>query len=111
MKHIPLNITEEQRINHKLLARYLSGLPEDYGKFDMSVFHIDKREWESEFYGYDEDTELNILMFEDIQEYQEALSTIDNVNIDNAVIVHESCNSVACAVGHGPIAGIKLSRS
>ena len=110
IEHYLLKITEEQRINLKILARYLLGLPKDYGKFHMGVFHIDKREWVNPFDDDDDDEPLSFHRFDSIGQFQKAINYLDNVDVKNAVIVHKSCNSIACAIGHGPIAGIKLTQ-
>lgn len=76
-----LNITPEQRANLLKLADYLYALPENYDKFHMGTFAT--RKSEDELCGYREITPLKVL---------------------NELHV---CGTTACAIGHGPVCGIK----
>ena len=60
--------------NFTKLAKYLRSLPDDYDRFDMSIFHT------KDDLNFHEENPLN--------EYE------------------VSCGTVACALGHGPAAGI-----
>ena len=81
-------MTEFQRGNLLLLATYLEALPADYDHFDMSEYVANE-----ELDG-DDDTQ---------DEYLVALpiGTVD-LNV---------CGTVACAVGHGPNAGVKARQA
>lgn len=81
-----LELTEENRANLERLATYLESLPEDYEHFDMLVF-----------VGQREGSALNFLrdrMAE--REYMRSNGGVENLG----------CGTVACALGHGPDAGI-----
>jgi len=73
-------MTKEQRDNLKKLAIYLLSLPKDYTHFDMGVFYGDDR-------GF----------------YQDGV--LDPADLKPEF--YEHCHTIACAVGHGPAAGIK----
>ena len=83
-------ITQEQLENLGKLADYLERLPEDYEGFDMKYY-----------LAIGGGQEVNI---EDLNsgEFQYRL-TVDDNNM------FTECGTVACAVGHGPSAGIHLS--
>ncbi len=70
------DLNQEQRANLEKLASYLEGLPEDYAHFDMGLY-------------------------------------VDDNGDDDAVAHYArhnggvaSCGTTACAVGHGPAAGV-----
>jgi hypothetical protein len=75
---VTLDITQQQRDNLAILARYLESLPKGYKHFDML-----------DYVGENVDEELL---------YQYAKK--------NGGIKQLGCATVACAVGHGPAAGI-----
>lgn len=76
------------RENLKKLANYLESLPEDYSHFDMRSFILKSR-------------------YQDPAGYWQARS--DEVNYATMGGLPEYCGTAACAVGHGPAAGITLS--
>jgi hypothetical protein len=73
----------EHRVNLEKLANYLDSLPEDYEHFDMRTFLTHQGEC-------DIDPDVALMAGEDY--------------LDN-------CGTVACAVGHGPAAGIPMNES
>lgn len=73
-------LTRAQRANLKKLATYLENLPEDYQHFEMSEF--------------------NSLSDADAVDYGLNNGGLDRFSEANA------CGTVACAVGHGPSAGV-----
>jgi len=78
-KHKELDATEEQRANLDTLATYLEALPEDYEHFDMRRY-FDARG-----------------LTPDIVALSSGLVGTEHLNV---------CGTVACAIGHGPAAGI-----
>lgn len=81
-EHVGLKVSKEQRENLLKLSKYLSDFETDgVGDFDMSTFHLDTE-------GYCEGDGHDILPFK----------------------AHYDCYTVACAVGHGPAAGIPSVR-
>ena len=70
--------TEEQNNNLRKLSKYLKSLPKDYENFGMK-----------DFYNIGDKFRSNLIQDKD------------------NIIPIEPCNTVACAVGHGPSAGIK----
>lgn len=74
-------LTRPQRSNLDKLATYLEGLPEDYSHFDMMLFIGDEE-------GNMEDWEFA------------------NYARRNGGVAQFGCGTVACAVGHGPAAGV-----
>ena len=76
--------TKEQNANLEKLANYLLALPEDYEHFDMGDFFI-----------VGEDDYPSLLCLKSAKNKKE----IANIS---------SCGAVACAVGHGPAAGIPV---
>lgn len=80
-----LDITPQQRENLLQLADYLYALPEGYKSFDMNEY--------AQVIDWSLDDEL----------------TIPFTNF-NPEMLH-SCDTVACAIGHGPSAGIKAKGS
>ena len=79
------DLTRAQRTNLKKLAVYLENLPEDYGFFGMRDF--------------------NSLEGEIAVEY-----ALKNGGLAKFAEVNE-CGTVACAVGHGPSAGILFRKT
>lgn len=71
------NLSDFQKSNLKKLADYLIKLPEDYEHFDMSIFYHTTND--------------------DTMAYEYMVPSILNLN---------RCGTVACALGHGPAAGI-----
>lgn len=72
--------TKKQRENLARLADYLDALPDDYDRFGMNNFYLDKHE--------------------------------DTVELLKAKSGYEvPCGSCACAIGHGPAAGIRRHSS
>lgn len=85
------------RNNLQTLADYLSALPHDYDHFDMGVYFARQREVTS--YGDDEEDDV----------YYAEEMTVHEV-LDNPGLAPDyECGSAACAVGHGPAAGIPVS--
>ena len=76
--------TEKQNINLEKLANYLISLPEDYEHFSMESFYYLK--------GVNDFTLPGLRAEKDYKE----------------LIKLNKCGTVACAVGHGPAAGIPL---
>lgn len=76
--------TAEQAANLNKLADYLDGLPDDYAHFKMATYVGD--------YGNDGD--------DDGISYEFDLGEADTDRVLN-------CGTCACAVGHGPLAGIR----
>ena len=77
------------RKNLRKLANYLINLPVDYKYFDMRFFKIDKETKDEIEIGGQHDDFLSQTQIQPRE-----------VNV---------CNTVACALGHGPSAGIKPS--
>lgn len=75
-----INLTELQRSNLDKLATYLESLSEDYNHFDMATYMYG--------FGHSIDTLIHYVKH--------------NGGVD-------SCGTTACAVGHGPAAGIFFS--
>lgn len=77
--------TPEQRDNLLTLAAYLDALPEDYDGFRMADFMSGLDEW----------------------------GDYEDLGIDERVVVgpEHDCGSCACAIGHGPSAGIRVADS
>lgn len=85
-----MTFSDEHRRNLRKLADHLASLPEDY-----IYFHIDTY-WSSVVprgQGYGELNGLSV-----VEEHP--IDVLDNVS---------ECGAVACAIGHGPIAGIPLN--
>jgi hypothetical protein len=80
-----MKLTKAQKRNLETLANYLDSLPPDYTHFDMATY-----------LGHDGDCG------EDPEEILQEGHTQEYI---------QNCGTVACAVGHGPAAGIKLRRS
>lgn len=78
MQYKTVNIDVRRKANLIQLANYLKELPLDYEHFDMAYFV------ENEMYLDDEDSD----------------------NPSNICDLINQCGTVACAVGHGPLAGI-----
>lgn len=78
MKHYLPNIEPEHEKNFKKLSSYLRTLPEDYEHFDMGVFFDRPGVL---YVNYDSPSDITPEMY-------------------------NQCGTVACAVGHGPAAGI-----
>ena len=76
--------TKEQNANLEKLANYLLALPEDYEHFDMGNFYY--------LEGFDEFT----------------VPELRSANNYKELIKLNKCGTAACAVGHGPAAGIPL---
>lgn len=87
------NLSDSQLANLKTLANYLLSLPADYKKFDMS--------------NYAEINYRKQISFSDfhMREYQSAFCFPDVSNNEN------ECGTSACAVGHGPAAGIPVGNA
>lgn len=81
--HTMPDLTEEQVDNLYTLAEFLETLPPDYGNFEMKVFLRHRNGGGNNYI-----TEKSILVQE------------QNV-----------CGTVACAIGHGPTAGIAPSKN
>lgn len=73
--------TLKQKDNLRTLAGYLRSLPYDYEHFDISTFY------------YEEESGITFSLSE----------------IDVSKGTELGCGTVACAVGHGPSAGIKIN--
>lgn len=91
-----IELTTEQRENLDKLATYLEKLPYDYKHFDMDEF-IDldgnpQFEYEDELFN---------LKYSEFSRYARENGGVDKLMIGN-------CGTVACAIGHGPAAGILL---
>lgn len=74
--------TLEQRDNLRTLANYLRSLPYDYEHFNMRTFHKDE-------HGKD-----RVL-----------------ADLEACEVTKFDCGTVACAIGHGPAAGIEANAS
>lgn len=86
--HIPIKATDEQKINLLKLSEYLWALPDDYKHFDMGIFFglsNDDTDWDS----VDANIKKN---FHTPYGYDAS--------------IYKHCGTAACAVGHGPNAGI-----
>lgn len=77
-------LTEENKSNLKKLADYLSALPEEYSHFDMETFY-------------------RRIIIDHYEKY-------NFKNFDDGTYLNE-CGTVACALGHGPAAGIEVGDS
>ena len=82
-RKIKYDLSRARRKNLWRLAEYLDSLPEDYKRFDM--------------YGF---------LGEDVGPYPMYFD--DPITIEYAKTSELPCGTVACAVGHGPTAGIKF---
>ena len=80
------NVTPRRRANLEKLADYLEGLPRDYSHFEMSVYA--DHEGDHDFGG---------------ETFEEAMH-------DRPEETVQDCGTVACAVGHGPAAGIPFAQ-
>jgi hypothetical protein len=80
MKHTPFKTTSKKTDNLLTLAYYLLNLPKDYKEFNMKVLCRPR----DEFY----------------PRTCEPIEAVENMK----------CGAVACALGHGPLAGIKPKR-
>jgi hypothetical protein len=78
-------ISNRQEKNLRRLAAYLAALPPDYGHFDMQFY----------LSALDDDFKTNY-------------GDYDSVGEAGKVVAE--CGTVACAIGHGPAAGIKPQR-
>ena len=94
-KHKELDATEEQRANLDKLATYLEALPEEYDHFDMRWYF-------NELAGLD--------ALDDFEALGLAPDTdTDTVALSSGLVGTEHlnvCGTVACAIGHGPAAGV-----
>lgn len=99
------NFTEGQRANLKTLADYLDGLPSDYAHFNMGVF-------------FSSGVEMDDLVDPEDQTGGDVADTGRNVYVDNVFAgsahpdpanCNHPCGTAACAVGHGPVAGIPVA--
>lgn len=85
MRH---NLTRSQRDNLGKLATYLESLPEDYVHFSMDIFIGDPLYDEKENDSVPEE------------------STFTAYAKRNGGVSQFGCGTVACAIGHGPAAGV-----
>jgi hypothetical protein len=77
-------LTPRRRENLTTLAEYLERLPKSYRHFSME-YHIDGKNLGDK--------------------------TFDRMFAEEPQVAIKQCGSIACAVGHGPVAGIPLSKS
>lgn len=82
MPRVKHDLTRAQRNNLKKLATYLESLPEDYEHFEMDIFIS-----QPDVCGSDEP---------EFAKYAR----------ENGGVAQHGCGTVACAVGHGPAAGV-----
>jgi len=92
-KHKELEATEEQRANLDKLATYLEALPEGYDHFDMRWYF----EALDDFDALDDFEALGLTPDTDIVALSSGRCTTEHLNV---------CGTVACAIGHGPAAGV-----
>lgn len=96
--------TPRRRKNLAKLADYLESLPEDYAHFDMNQF-------------IDHDPERGIpgTIDEDrrqaLERYDSAVALESTVFAASPEQFLNNCGTVACALGHGPAAGIPLAKA
>lgn len=86
-KHTALTGSKEQLANLDKLATYLESLPEDYEHFDMSNYFSAVDNWVGDEFPPSDDTVT----------LSSGLVGPEHLNV---------CGTVACAIGHGPAAGI-----
>jgi hypothetical protein len=81
-------MTDQLELNRKTLADYLDSLPEDYKHFEMATY-IDNEAYQEE----NDDSNYINAQFLDYA-------------LKNGGVANHGCGTVACAVGHGPAAGL-----
>lgn len=102
-KIVPVTLKPRQRKNLTTLADYLESLPEDYAHFDMEQY-IDHRGGCDLTEALDEETQ-KALKYDDY-----CTTTESTVFARSAEQFLNNCGTVACALGHGPSAGIPLMK-
>lgn len=105
---IRIPITDRRRANLTKLADYLESLPEDYQHFDMEKFfdHYGECNLAS---GIDQAVvEAAALAHTDVFAPEALEQTLFATSPDRFL---NNCGTVACALGHGPAAGIPLAKS
>lgn len=100
MKIIKFNITPRRRANLEKLADHLESLPEDYSHFEMSYY-----------YEHDGDCDLAEALDEKTADAvaEGGYSPEDTLFARSIESFLGNCGAVACAVGHGPAAGVPLA--
>ncbi len=88
LRALQYDCTALQVQNLARLARYLRGLPADYRHFNMNEYYSDLADSEPETYDWEKTEKFNEMA---------------------ARGGYQHCGAVACAVGHGPAAGIPLT--
>lgn len=80
-----MTLTAKQKANLDKLANYLEGLPKRYRHFDMHSYH-------------------------EAHDPSATLEQYADYAMNNGGVTKHACGAVACAIGHGPAAGILMTK-